>query len=109
MGVRAVGDDDAVVAGPGLENSPGDDHPFLRLDVGGVQTHQVLDGDPVIGAELIQLPLHDVAAVRLQSLAARHGGDGATGGNEQDMLFLCAVHKKQGLLWIGYRGLAGTV
>ena len=49
-GVGAVGDHDSVVARPILKNVPCDQLPFLRTNVGGIQTDHVFHGDIVIGA-----------------------------------------------------------
>ena len=79
-GVGAVGDDDAVKIQPGLKDPPGDLLPLRGADVGGVQAHQVLHGDIKIAPKLVQLPLHHIRAVGLQTLAAGQAGDGTAGG-----------------------------
>ena len=52
-GVGAVGDHNAVETRPILKNPPGDELPFRRADVGGIQTDHVVHGDIVIGAQLV--------------------------------------------------------
>ena len=89
-GVRAVGNHNSVVSDPFLKNMSGQQLPFLRTDIGGVQANHVLHPDIVIGAQLVQLPLHHVRALRLQAVPAGQGGNGAAGGQQQD--FLLGVH-----------------
>ena len=52
-GIRAVGHHDAVIAATLFENPPGNELPFLRADVGGIQTHHVVHGNVVVGAQLV--------------------------------------------------------
>ena len=82
-GVGAMGDHDPVVARPVLKNVPCDQLPFLRPDVGGIQTDHVFHGDIVIGAQLFQLPLHHLGAPGFQPFAAGNGRDGAAGGEKK--------------------------
>ena len=72
----------AVKTDPVLKNMPGNHFPFLGSDVGRIQTHDILNGNLVIGTQLFQLPLHHVAAVRFQPLAAGHGGNGTAGSQQ---------------------------
>ena len=90
-GIGAVGHHNAVKAGPVLKNMPGNDLPLLGTDVGRVQAHNVLNRNIVVGPQLLQLPLHHIAAVGLQTLAAGHGGNGTAGGQQQNLLFM--VHR----------------
>ena len=87
-GIGAVGDDDAVVVQPRLEDPAGDLLPLHGPDVGGVQTHQILHGDVKIAAQLVQLPLHHITAVGLQPLTTRQGCDGAAGRKQENMFFV---------------------
>ena len=65
-----------------IENFRGDELPFLRPDIGGIQAHYVPDGDIIIGTQLLQLPFHHAAAVGLQPIRSRHRGDGTAGSQQ---------------------------
>ncbi len=85
-GVGAVGDDDAVKIRSALVHRPGDDLPLLRLDVGGVHTQQIPDGQAVIVRQAVQACGH-AAAVQTgrQALLCGPGGNGASGGEKQNL------------------------
>ena len=87
-GVGTVGYHDSVEAFFALKNLPGDQLPFLGADVGGVQTHNIPDGNIVIGSKLIQLPLHDTGTLGFQAVAAGQRRNGTAGGQQQDFLFI---------------------
>ena len=98
-GVGAVGDHDPVVACPILKNVPGNQLPFLRTDVGGIQTDHVLHGDVVIGTQLFQLPLHPLGAPGFQPFPAGNGRNGAAGGEKKDF-FLCSHWRPRTTFWL---------
>ena len=81
-GVCAVGYHDAVEALPVLPDALGDELPFGRTDIGGVQGHQFPDGDIIVGPQLVHFPLENAGIAGLQAVATGHGGNGATGGKQ---------------------------
>ena len=85
-GVGAMGHDDAVEIAPPGKNVTCDLLPFFGADVGGVQTHDFLHGDVVVGLQLQDLPLHH-RVMGLQTLRAGPASDGAAGGQKQNILF----------------------
>ena len=91
-GVGAVGDHHAVAAVPQLIDHLGDLLPFLRTDVGGIQTHHILHSDVVISSQLLQLPFHHTAAMGFQTVTAGHGGNGTSGGQQHYFFVHCTHH-----------------
>ena len=80
-GICTVGDDDAVVIPAGLRRLPGDQLPFLRLDVGGIQREDIPAADGAAGHIVQALP-HKLRGrqLRLQPVFPRLRSDGAAGG-----------------------------
>ena len=82
-GIGAMGDDKPVIAAQILIDTAGHDLPFLRLNVGGIQIHDLLDlhlksSPEVSKAGKKLLPGH----LRLQSIGAGPGGNGAAGAQK---------------------------
>ena len=86
--VCAVRDDDAVHPGTPVKDAARDLHPFLGLDIGAVQAHQVADLDGIIGAQVLNLVFEDLAACGHKPVLGIDRGDRAAGGDEQDFLIV---------------------
>ena len=88
-GIRAMGDDKAVVAEVVFLHAVGDGQPVFRRHVGGVDIEQLQRIDMAqagqrrhAGENILGAKLRRKAAVR------RAGSDGAAGGDEQNMLHI---------------------
>ena len=90
QGVRAVAEDEAVVGAVVVLNEPGQLQPVLRPDVGGIQVQGLervnLAQGRGVGHVGQQLLWGDAGG---QALFCLPGGDGASRGDEQDLLHGC--------------------
>ena len=85
-GVRAVGDDHAVVVREGFVDAAGDELPLLSLDVGAVQVQDVFAVDAVVAAQVVHLPEElRRGFLRGKAVGAGGGGDGPAGGEKKDV------------------------
>ena len=66
---------------------PGDMLPFLGTDIGGIQTHHIFNGNVIMNTKLVDLVGHHTGVPGRKTVTAGLAGDGATGGQQQNMLF----------------------
>src|SRR5699024_7900345 len=92
------GDHNAVIEADVLIDGSGNDLPFLRLDVGAVQSEDLLGGDVVVGRRRAHMGQNGVGAGGGQALFRRKGGNGAAGGEHQNLLHGTFSAKKRSLL-----------
>ena len=94
-GIGTVGHHDAVKATAIFKNRTGDELPFLRGNVGGIQADHIFHGNVIIGPKLLQLPLHNAAVLGLQPLSPGGTGNGSAGGQQQNVFFHNSSNKQK--------------